>query len=130
MCRPARRFRRTGEYVVVKEGALLKAPEILVGGDFQGKGDVPTSRRTLVERDALLDAGAEGRVIVWSDETTWFNGDITAPEGFAEVSGKEVLASVNLAGIDVGELLLGSGRHYYRRVRDCRWRQYRVGCSA
>ena len=96
----------TGEYVVVKEGALLKAPEILVGGDFQGKGDVPTSRRTLVERGALLDAGAEGRVIVWSDETTWFNGDISAPGGFAEVSGKETLASVHLAGIDVGELLL------------------------
>ena len=96
----------TGEYVVVKEGALLKAPEILVGGDFQGGGDVPTSRRTLVERGALLDAGAEGRVIVWSDETTWFNGNISAPGGFAEVSGKETLASVHLAGIDVGELLL------------------------
>ena len=96
----------TGEYVVVKEGALLKAPEILVGGDFQGKGDVPTARRTLVERGALLDADANGRVIVWSDETTWFNGNITAPEGFAEVSGKKTLASVNLAGIDVGKLLL------------------------
>ena len=96
----------TGEYVVVKDGALLKAPKILVGGDFQGKGDVPTSRRTLVERGALLNAGKDGRVIVWSDETTWFNGDISAPEGFAEVSGKQTLASVNLAGIDVGELLL------------------------
>ena len=102
----SRKVQTTGEYVVVKGGALLKAPEILVGGDFQGKGDVPTARRTLVERGALLDAGAEGRVIVWSDETTWFNGDISAPGGFAEVSGKEVLASVNLAGIDVGELLL------------------------
>ena len=96
----------TGEYVVVKGSAVLRAPEILVGGDFQGKGDVPTSRRTLVERGALLDAGAEGRVIVWSDDVTWFNGNITAPGGFAEVSGKETLASVNLAGIDVGELLL------------------------
>ena len=96
----------TGEYVVVKEGALLKAPEILVGGDFQGGGDVQTAQRTLVERGALLDAGAGGRVIVWSDDVTWFNGDISAPGGFAEVSGKETLASVHLAGIDVGELLL------------------------
>ena len=102
----SKKVQTTGEYVVVKDGALLKAPEILVGGDFQGKGDVPTARRTLVEAGALLDAGAEGRVIVWSDETTWFNGDISAPDGFAEVSGKEVLASVHLAGIDVGELLL------------------------
>ena len=45
-------------------------------------------------------------MIVWSDDVTWFNGDISAPDGFAEVSGKETLASVNLAGIDVGELLL------------------------
>ena len=96
----------TGEYVVVKDGALLKAPEILVGGDFQGRDGVQTAKRTLVEAGALLDAGAKGRVIVWSDETTWFNGDISAPGGFAEVSGKEVLASVNLAGIDVGALLL------------------------
>ena len=35
-----------------------------------------------------------------------FNGDISAPDGFAEVSGKQTLASVHLAGIDVGELLL------------------------
>ena len=97
------KIQTTGEYIVVKEGAVIKAPEILVGGDFQGKGDVPTARRTLVEAGALLDAGAKGRVIVWADETTWFNGRIFAPEGFAEVSGKKVLASVNLAGIDMGE---------------------------
>ena len=100
------KIQMTGEYVVVKEDAVLTAPEILVGGDYQGKGDVPTARRVLVERGALLDAGTKGRVIVWSDETTWFDGNITAPDGFAEVSGKKVLASVNLAGIDVGHLLL------------------------
>ena len=100
------KIQTTGEYIVVKDGALLKAPKILVGGDLQGRDGVQTAQRTLVERGALLDAGAKGRVIVWSDETTWFNGDITAPGGFAEVSGKQTLASVNLAGIDVGELLL------------------------
>ena len=100
------KIQMTGEYVVVKEDAVLTAPEILVGGDYQGKGDVPTARRTLVERGALLDAGQNGRVIVWSDETTWFDGRISAPGGFAEVSGKKVLASVNLSGIDVGHLLL------------------------
>ena len=103
----SRKVQTTGEYVVVKGSAVLRAPEILVGGDFQGKGDVPTSRRTLVEAGALLDAGAngrvpKGRVIVWSDETTWFNGDISAPGGFAEVSGKRDLAAVNLPGINVG----------------------------
>ena len=112
----SRKVQMTGEYVVVKGGALLKAPKILVGGDFQGGGDVPTSRRTLVESGALLDAGAEGRVIVWSDETTWFNGDISAPDGFAEVSGKQTLASVHLAGIDVGELLLDPTRIFIAAI--------------
>ena len=92
----------TGKYIAVKEGATLKAPEILVGGDFQGQGDVPTAQRTLVEAGALLDAGRNGRVIVWADETTWFHGDINAPKGFAEVSGKLNLAAVNLPGINVG----------------------------
>ena len=100
------KIQMTGEYVVVKDGATLQAPEILVGGDYQGKGDVPTARRTLVEAGALLDAGQNGRVIVWSDETTWFDGRISAPGGFAEVSGKKTLASVHLVGIDVGHLLL------------------------
>ena len=96
------KIQTTGEYVVVKEGAVLTAPDILVGGDFQGRGDVQTAQRTLVERGALLDAGAEGRVIVWSDDVTWFNGNINVPGGFAEVSGKGNLAAVNLPGINVG----------------------------
>ena len=96
------KIQTTGEYVAVKEGAVLTAPDILVGGDFQGRGDVQTAQRTLVERGALLDAGAEGRVIVWSDEITWFNGNINVPGGFAEVSGKRNLATVNLPGIKVG----------------------------
>ena len=98
----SKKVQTTGEYVVVKEGAVLTAPKILVGGDFQGRGDVQTAKRTLVEAGALLDAGQEGRVIVWSDEITWFNGNINVPGGFAEVSGKRNLATVNLPGINVG----------------------------
>ena len=98
----SKKVQTTGKYVAVKDGALLKAPKILVGGDFQGRGNVPTAQRTLVERGALLDAGAEGRVIVWSDDVTWFNGNINVPGGFAEVSGKRDLATVNLPGINVG----------------------------
>ena len=98
----------TGRFIAVRTGAVLSAPEILVGGDFQGKGDVQTAQRTLVEAGALLDVGASAaaRVIVWSDETTWFKGQLTAPNGFAEVSGKVHLAAINLGGIDVAHLLL------------------------
>ncbi len=100
----------TGRYVAVKSGARIKASEILVGGDYQGKGAAQNAQRTLVEPDALLDAGEKGRVIVWSDETTWFHGKIKAPNGFAEVSGKQNLAAVNLAEIEVGTLLLDPRR--------------------
>ncbi len=93
----------TGRYVAVKSAARIKASEILVGGDYKGgNAAVQNAQRTLVEPNALLDAGEKGRVIVWSDETTWFHGKIKAPNGFAEVSGKVNLAAVNLAGIDVG----------------------------
>ena len=39
---------------------------------------------------------------MWSDDVTWFNGNINVPGGFAEVSGKGNLAAVNLPGINVG----------------------------
>ena len=46
--------------------------EILVGGDYQGGGDVPAARQTFVGPDARLEAdagtsGDGGKVIVWGD---------------------------------------------------------------
>ena len=93
-----------GETTRVKKNAKLKAPVILVGGAFQGEGNIKTAAYTIVESEAKLDAGAHGRVIVWSDKTTWFHGRIKAD--FAEVSGKAHLAAVNLVGIQANDLLL------------------------
>ncbi|MDZ7827051.1 MAG: filamentous hemagglutinin N-terminal domain-containing protein [Gammaproteobacteria bacterium] len=74
--------------------------EILVGGDFQGKGDTQTAKKTYVGPDAELKADATeegdgGRVIVWADDATQFFGSLSArggeqggDGGFAEVSGK------------------------------------------
>ncbi len=101
-----KKVQATGKYVAVERDAKIKAPKILVGGNYQGKGAVPTAARTFVAKDALLDAGQDGYVVVWSDEITWFYGNINAPGGFAEVSGKKHLAAVNFAGIHVGTLLL------------------------
>ncbi|MEG4329352.1 beta strand repeat-containing protein, partial [Microcoleus sp. herbarium5] len=76
---------------------------ILIGGDYQGLGTVPNALRTFVSSDSTINAdavsnGNGGRVIVWADETTRFNGNITARGGlfsgnggFAEVSGKQSL---------------------------------------
>lgn len=80
--------------------------EILVGGDYQGKNSaVANAARTRVAAGAVLDASAAsargegGRVIVWADDTTRFDGAIIARAGaaggdggFAEVSGKRALA--------------------------------------
>ena len=90
--------------VIVKATAVLTAPEIFVGGGFQGNNEnIANALYTFVEKGAQLNAGERGRVIVWSDKRTWFYGDINAPRGgFVEVSGKEDLVYVNLAGIDVG----------------------------
>ena len=64
--------------------------EVLIGGDFQGKGEVRNASRTYVGADATIRADAEtdgdgGKVIVWADEATRFYGDISA-RGGAEAS--------------------------------------------
>jgi filamentous hemagglutinin family protein len=76
---------------------------VLIGGDYQGLGTVPNALRTFVSSDSTINAdavsnGQGGRVIVWADETTRFNGNISARGGlfsgnggFAEVSGKQSL---------------------------------------
>ncbi len=96
---------------------------IRVGGDYQGKGAVPNASRTYVSSNSEIKAdalnnGNGGRVIVWSDETTRFYGNITAKGGseggnggFAEVSGKDFLdfagtADLSAVGGEFGTLLL------------------------
>ncbi len=83
--------------------------EILVGGDSQGGGGLPSARRTYVSAEATLRADATqrgdgGRVIVWADEAAWIHGEITArggPEGgdggFVETSGRKHLSVTKAA---------------------------------
>ncbi|MHC4946310.1 MAG: two-partner secretion domain-containing protein, partial [Planctomycetota bacterium] len=98
----------TGEKVAVT-GTLdasgrLSGGSVHVGGEFQGKGTLRNATRTLIMPDALLRAdatqqGDSGEVIVWSDESTRFYGEISAKGGtlsgdggFVEVSGKQSLS--------------------------------------
>ncbi len=76
---------------------------ILVGGDKQGQGDVRRADAVYVSSDSTLKAdsttnGDGGKVIVWSDRFTNFQGKISAKGGsqsgnggFIETSGKKDL---------------------------------------
>jgi filamentous hemagglutinin family protein len=77
--------------------------EILVGGEYQGQGNLPRAAITVVDMNSELkasatDTGNGGRVIVWSDDQTDFDGYIFAKGGinsgdggFVEISSKGIL---------------------------------------
>ncbi|MDJ0745970.1 MAG: CHAT domain-containing protein [Xenococcaceae cyanobacterium MO_167.B27] len=99
------------------------AGEVLVGGDYKGQGTVPNAEVTLVDSNSEIKAdalqnGDGGEVIVWADNTTQFNGNISVRGGdasgnggFVEVSGKNNLifngtVDASAPNGNVGELLL------------------------
>ncbi|MBI4971066.1 MAG: filamentous hemagglutinin N-terminal domain-containing protein, partial [Candidatus Omnitrophica bacterium] len=73
---------------------------VLVGGDYQGKADTPTAFHTFVDASSVIKADARvagdgGKVILWSESSTLYYGNISGRGGdesgnggFAEVSGK------------------------------------------
>jgi filamentous hemagglutinin family protein len=77
--------------------------EVLVGGDFQGKGDTQTAQQAQVGRNAsihadAIDSGDGGKIITWADDFTLFHGEASATGGaasgdggFIEISGKQNL---------------------------------------
>ena len=113
-----------GGSAVVDVSGASGGGTVLIGGDYQGHNpDVLNANRTFVGADVTInaDAGATGnggRVIVWADDVTRFDGTISARGGlssgnggFAEVSGKQSLAfaggsNLSAAHGDRGTLLL------------------------
>lgn len=77
---------------------------VLIGGDYQGKGIVPNAQITFVDQASTIkadaiQAGNGGKVIVWSDDKTSFDGKISVRGGsdngnggFVETSGKNYLS--------------------------------------
>ncbi len=77
--------------------------EVLIGGNFQGKGPEANAQVAYVAQGASIkanavDNGNGGKVIVWADDTTRFYGSIEAKGGanggdggFVETSGKGYL---------------------------------------
>ena len=104
-----------GNQVGVMAGAKVSANgtqgggAVLIGGDYQGKNpDVPNAQFTYVAPTASISAdatlnGKGGKVVVWADNATQFNGNISAQGGalsgdggWVEVSGKQKLGYAGL----------------------------------
>lgn len=85
---------------------------VLVGGNFQGKGVESNASYTYVSNQASIKAdalanGDGGKVVVWANEKTTFDGNISARGGaqggnggFVETSGKNVLRATG--NVDAG----------------------------
>ena len=123
------RIEVTGDVLDLESTAALEAVglygggEILVGGGYQGGGDLRHARVASLQYGATLTAdggaGAGGTVVVWSDEATRFDGRISATGatsgGLAETSSKGEL------GVgDQAEVTLGEGGSWLLDPRDIR----------
>ena len=93
-----------GEKVGLMDGASIDASgstgggTVLVGGDWQGKGAVQNAQIAYVAPTASINAdatanGKGGKVVVWADDTTRFNGTISARGGVAGGDGGQVETS-------------------------------------
>lgn len=97
--------RLLGNWIDLKEGQISAVGDtgggtVLVGGDYQGKGDLRKSHFTSMDGNSVIDVSAKsqgdgGTAILWSEGTTLFEGKIFARGGsesghggFVETSGK------------------------------------------
>ncbi|MDG3495980.1 hypothetical protein FEV09_15645, partial [Pseudanabaena catenata USMAC16] len=96
---------------------------ILIGGDYQGghsNSNRANAESTSVDANTQLlanakDLGNGGKVIIWSDRDTDFQGDVQAnggrkggDGGFVEVSGKKSLNFVGNVDVDAAKGKIGS----------------------
>ncbi|MDS3861809.1 CHAT domain-containing protein [Thermosynechococcaceae cyanobacterium BACA0444] len=107
-------------------GATLRANgplgggTIRIGGDYQGSATLPQAQFVNVDGNSLiaanaLNTGDGGRVILWSQDQTRFNGQITArggtlggDGGFIETSSKNILSILG-GSVDAGANLGAAG---------------------
>jgi filamentous hemagglutinin family protein len=105
-----------GERVGLMDGASIDVSgadggTVSIGGDWQGRGPNQNALVTYVAPTATIRAegnqsGNGGKVAVWADETTRFNGTITAMGGAVETSGKKTLQVGPVALVKAGSWLL------------------------
>ncbi|HTN93049.1 MAG TPA: GLUG motif-containing protein [Gallionella sp.] len=116
-----------GGQVGVMDGAMVSADgthgggTVLIGGDAHGANpDVPNAQVTYVAPAAAISANATqsgdgGKVVVWSDEATQFDGNISSRGGadfgnggWVEVSGKQWLGFDGLVNTTAANGMVGS----------------------
>ena len=66
----------TGETVTVK-GAHIEGQEILIGGNYQGKGDIPYASKVSVDSNSSLTSDG-GTIVLWSSSFTEVAGTLSA----------------------------------------------------
>ena len=93
---------------------------VMIGGDYQGRGTVPTAISTFVNQNSVIEVSAlqqgdGGQAIIWSDQLTQFDGLVNARGGarggnggFVEVSGKQGLVFQGLANLNAAQGTLGT----------------------
>lgn len=86
------------------KGALIDASgslgggEVLIGGEYQGSGDMPYASKVSMDEFSQILANAEdqgegGNVVLWSRDSTFFNGYISAVGGMFGGDGGRVESS-------------------------------------
>ncbi|NIQ03229.1 MAG: filamentous hemagglutinin N-terminal domain-containing protein [Nitrospinaceae bacterium] len=88
------------ESAVVDVSGRAGGGTVLIGGDHQGRGEVPTAQASYIGQDTVIladatESGDGGTVVIWSEEATQVHGRISArggPEGgdggWVETSGR------------------------------------------
>ncbi len=122
----------TGEKVGLFEDALVDVSgdkgggTALIGGDFQGQGEIPAAFATFIGKNSSIAAdaitsGDGGTIIVWADDTAKIHGNLSArggsesgDGGFIETSGLVSFEILNAADVSApngngGEWLIDPG---------------------
>lgn len=105
--------------VIELQNATLSAPggEVLIGGDVKGMGLKPSALYVGIDEESLIDVSSKnnnaGKVVLWSEKGTIFNGSIDAhgvTGGFVETSSRDkfiaTVGKVNTLGEQKGGVWL------------------------
>jgi filamentous hemagglutinin family protein len=116
----------TGDNITLTDTAKIDVSGVLgggtvkIGGDYQGKGTLDRAQHVTLEKNSVINAdalehGDGGRVIVWSDNMTRFDGDILARGGalsgnggFVETSAKQTLKATGHVNLSAPHGVLGT----------------------